>query len=350
MEDLTAKLGNGENYVIGYWFTTNKFEYIITISIALSDDAEPIILNVTARDDGESLFYVSVADVKAAAEALGYNVCNTMIRFNMVPVGGETVFDFAVTLDPHVPVVKEVTVGGCNNKLNVTSCAFCNKILKVEEISRNCTFNGSRADYTDSLENSHNVYNYTCSTCGFAYQTDNWTTQEGTCIYYNHTMYAYNLLTDGSYQYVYEYVSLPQVSHRNARIYYIDNEDGTITRLYKCEYGCVIFEDKNCATLITNVEGDLEVREDGSTGENLYIKFVPTKSGKYEYYSSACNNDPYGYVYNANGYSLIGDDDSGNGYEFYIEYNFTAGTTYYLVVSRFREGDSCNLHLNYLGA
>ncbi len=62
-------------------------------------------------------------------------------------------------------------------------------------------------------------------------------------------------------------------------------------------------------------------------GEVKYFTYTPTTSGKYVIYST-CSDDTKVYLYNASGHELDGDDDDGDGNNFRLEYNLTAGTTY----------------------
>ena len=84
MEDLTQALGNGENYVVGYYFPYSRFEYLITVSLVVDGIEEPIILNTLATDDGESLIYVNIAEVMAEIAEMGYSICSEMVRINIV--------------------------------------------------------------------------------------------------------------------------------------------------------------------------------------------------------------------------------------------------------------------------
>ena len=65
-------------------------------------------------------------------------------------------------------------------------------------------------------------------------------------------------------------------------------------------------------------------------GRNVeYLKFVPERTAKYMFYSSA-SADTYGYVYNANKENMCSDDDSGADSNFMIICELEAGKTYYL--------------------
>ncbi len=62
-----------------------------------------------------------------------------------------------------------------------------------------------------------------------------------------------------------------------------------------------------------------------------YYKFKPSTSGTYVIYSTG-SVDTKGYLYNSSGTELATDDDSGDGFNFRLEYNLSAGSTYYYAV------------------
>ncbi|MBO5407801.1 MAG: leucine-rich repeat domain-containing protein [Clostridia bacterium] len=68
-----------------------------------------------------------------------------------------------------------------------------------------------------------------------------------------------------------------------------------------------------------------------TSGEYIYFEFVPKLSKTYKFYSTG-SKDTYGYLYNSNRSQITSNDDSGDGNNFYISYNLTAGNTYYLAV------------------
>ena len=102
-------------------------------------------------------------------------------------------------------------------------------------------------------------------------------------------------------------------------------------------------------------------------------KYTPTVTGTYYFYTCTCSGDPYGFICNSsqiynllNGldsnsyaynvsssYYLSGNDDSGGDLNFKTSYTLTAGTTYYMVVSKYSLSSTttCNAILSrvYLG-
>lgn len=63
--------------------------------------------------------------------------------------------------------------------------------------------------------------------------------------------------------------------------------------------------------------------------EYAYFWFTPVESGWYQFYSMA-DSDTYGYVYDADGYTLESDDDNGEGSNFRVVCQLEAGVTYKL--------------------
>ena len=69
-----------------------------------------------------------------------------------------------------------------------------------------------------------------------------------------------------------------------------------------------------------------------ASGNKDWYKFKPSQSGYYEFYTTG-STDTYGELYlNPSSQPFIQNDDSGEGLNFSIIYNLTAGTTYYLKV------------------
>lgn len=65
------------------------------------------------------------------------------------------------------------------------------------------------------------------------------------------------------------------------------------------------------------------------SGQLVYFEFVPNFSKEYRFYTTG-NLDTYGYLYNSDKSQLTSDNDDGDGNNFYISYNLTAGETYYI--------------------
>ena len=64
-----------------------------------------------------------------------------------------------------------------------------------------------------------------------------------------------------------------------------------------------------------------------NVGGIAYYTFTPSSTGKYVIYSTS-DTDTKVYLYNSSGTQLSSDDDSGDGQNFRLQYNLTAGTTY----------------------
>ncbi len=70
----------------------------------------------------------------------------------------------------------------------------------------------------------------------------------------------------------------------------------------------------------------------GIGGQIYYCKFTPSVSGTYVIYSTG-SKDTKVYLYNASGTQLSSNDDGEDGQNFRLQYDLTAGTTYYYGVS-----------------
>ena len=101
MEDLTAKYGNGENYVAGYW-ARNSVQFVYYVSLWLYEPMEDgnyqIVLDgieIFELDDVRALAF-SKSAVIAAAEALGYSADEYDVSISFVPVGSDGSYDYSV--------------------------------------------------------------------------------------------------------------------------------------------------------------------------------------------------------------------------------------------------------------
>lgn len=67
-----------------------------------------------------------------------------------------------------------------------------------------------------------------------------------------------------------------------------------------------------------------------TNGETQFYAFTPTKTATYYFYSVSAQ-DTYGWLIDGDqGIALFKDDDNGNGYNFMLEAELTAGKTYYI--------------------
>ena len=68
----------------------------------------------------------------------------------------------------------------------------------------------------------------------------------------------------------------------------------------------------------------------------VILRFVPTKSGYYSFYSyNSQGHDPYGYIMDASMEVLVQGDDTEDSLDFFISCYLTAGNTYYLAATCF---------------
>lgn len=106
-------------------------------------------------------------------------------------------------------------------------------------------------------------------------------------------------------------------------VYAIDsNGSGPNTKMGSWQ---IEIEDKELPTSMSANSSNSAVISTG--GEMKYYTFTPSTSGTYVIYSTG-SDDTRVYLYDANGIELDSDDDDGEGYNFRLECNLTAGTTY----------------------
>ena len=99
LEDLTEEYGYGEYLVMGYLFR-DCFDYIVAVSIVVDGIEEPIILeNVFGYDDNSSIVRVNIGEVASAIAEMGYSIYDVNVRVSIVPFGGDSEFDYAITFD-----------------------------------------------------------------------------------------------------------------------------------------------------------------------------------------------------------------------------------------------------------
>lgn len=83
---------------------------------------------------------------------------------------------------------------------------------------------------------------------------------------------------------------------------------------------------KEIKTISLNTAITLNTNDDNGNG---LFSFTPTATGTYAFYSYNSNFDLCGYIYDSNMVLLKYDDDSGEGDNFRVQYELTAGTKYY---------------------
>lgn len=106
--------------------------------------------------------------------------------------------------------------------------------------------------------------------------------------------------------------------------------DGSYDEIVYCE-NCNVQLSRQHKTIPKNSNtisvGETKTAQISEAGKYTYYVFAPTKSEKLKFFSTS-NNDTYGYLYDVDMNEITNDDDSGDGNNFCIEYNFEAGKTY----------------------
>ena len=105
MEDLTDKLGGGENYVIGYFMDTYaSFTPMVSIILhtPLEDGTDQLVLFIeesafTYYDGSFVGLSIPIAIVEEAAREIGFEPDQYDARISFVPDGADSSFDYAIT-------------------------------------------------------------------------------------------------------------------------------------------------------------------------------------------------------------------------------------------------------------
>ncbi len=112
-EDFTAKYGEGNKYVVGYW-ARNEVEFTKYVSIVLADGIEIILDGIDVSESSDVRAYeFSKSAVEAAAAEKGHTDSTAYdVRFTFVPKGADSSFDYAITLTDEVAVAPDNGSGG----------------------------------------------------------------------------------------------------------------------------------------------------------------------------------------------------------------------------------------------
>ena len=173
LEDLTAKLGNGESFVIGYKHIGESFDNYIVVELIVGEESYILfnsLYDSAIAKDGSTIS-VSVLAVKEQIEALGLDVslCESSVRVSIVPMSGDYTHDYSITLDAHVPqITTNITAGTDEFAIShTTHCSQCGEILfGDEEIV--CELTILNYSYTkDGVSYYHEVIY--CFDCNFYY-------------------------------------------------------------------------------------------------------------------------------------------------------------------------------------
>jgi len=191
LEDLTWKLGEGENYAIGY-YVSNSSSYSIYVEVMLGDgpDADSVLLNdyIEMTDTG-SVLYVNIESLKSAianmAAALGeeFSICTNMVRISFVPDYNEYDFDYAITLDPHIRSYSaNAGVDGAMPSTHSAACTECGECI-IE--SKDCSWVLSYRDSVIEDGIKYEIITYTCRYCDNSYTVTTWSelTDSTSCTY-----------------------------------------------------------------------------------------------------------------------------------------------------------------------
>ena len=192
LEDLTAKLGNGESFVIGYKHIGESFDNYIVVELIVGEESYILfnsLYDSAIAKDGSTIS-VSVLAVKEQIEALGLDVslCESNVRVSIVPISGDYTHDYSITLDAHVPQITTNITAGTDKFVisHTTRCSQCGEVLfGDEEIDCNLTI--LNYSYTkDGVSYYHEVIY--CFDCNFYYTGTETRGSDGTVAEYRYTL------------------------------------------------------------------------------------------------------------------------------------------------------------------
>lgn len=207
LEDLTWKLGNGENYVIGYYLTNGgSYEIFVQLIINARTEDEDIrdlwfFLGDDAIVDTGSMVYVKIdalvnaISTAAQAEGTDWSICSEdcMVRISFVPEFNDFDCDYAITLDPHVLNYSCNSIGyndiGGMYAIHSTSCTLCGEQLEDEECSFIRTFRDT--ELIDGV--TYVTTTYSCRHCSNEYTVVEWSelTDSNNCTYTAYAKYSF---------------------------------------------------------------------------------------------------------------------------------------------------------------
>ena len=105
------------------------------------------------------------------------------------------------------------------------------------------------------------------------------------------------------------------------------------------DYGVTFAE----STVVTDtISGNVSFVDYISEGETKYYTITPVEDGVWTF-TSASDSDTYGYLYDADGYYLASDDDSGYGNNFNMTYELKAGETYTVAIRWYSSNQAGNM-------
>ena len=191
LEDLTWKLGNGENYAIGY-YVGNGYSYEIYVEVMLGDgpDADSILLNdYIEMEDTGSVLYVNIESLKSAIanmaelSKIDISICTNMVRISFVPEYNDYDFDYAITVDAHIRSYSALDgVDGAMPSTHSASCSECGEAI-IE--SADCRFVRSYRDSVTENGIKYEITAYSCRYCDNSYTETVWSelTDATSCTY-----------------------------------------------------------------------------------------------------------------------------------------------------------------------
>ncbi len=281
LEELTKSYGNGEYIVVGYKNTGEFFDFLVNISI---DGTEAMLLVYMPGNENltDSRIYI---DVDALLSALAtyneehgtsYSLCENSVRVSIVPIGGDTTFDYHIALDPHV-IKTEVTFedGNIEAPIHTYTCVVCNE--KVDSVALGT--NNDWRSYRDENGVERSVATHFCFDCGHKYYVDSYSITDG-CEYSEfRELYLYE---NGEYVFKYKENGYYYVNHQPSG--WTETVEGNVfTRAENC---LVCGEAVNSTSVNAVLPDDVTFVFTEAESSSPRFELTVSESGKYKLYTT----------------------------------------------------------------
>ena len=224
MEDLTVRLGDGTNYVIGYYMWDHYKEpeydleeFMVYLLLICEDGSEIDLYEFLSEDAvsmGNGIITVNIAllseAISAYNDAYGTSIslCEDMLRVALVPVNDSS-FDYAVTLDPHVweyeTTYSTVGIFGNHTKTCVlcgaTESAICDTYSHLSGYNSWHGYYYGQPMHGSYIEGGtyYYVQEYVCRWCKEMHRQVTYRVYTDTCTYDEYRYLEYGKTDDGLY-------------------------------------------------------------------------------------------------------------------------------------------------------
>ncbi|MBR2020077.1 MAG: hypothetical protein IKA05_06740 [Clostridia bacterium] len=369
LEDLSSRWGDGTEYLVGF-YNPHFRDYLIGLYLVVGEEEYDLSIEPVVE---ETLIAINVQAVLDAAAELGLDACAYMIRVTFIPLNVDEVYDFAITLDPHVYKVDDanciIPEDVCDaHTVMAYRCELCDHTYKTsvytghyweshdirfpdscggeltlyfnecrvcgDQIwggySSNCRLETEELEREEGDGMSRSLYKYSCSVCGISFLCEVTNTEIAGCKRRQTETLSWDLTEDGTYAKSKTLVSV-NPNHEWEQILIDEtvetDENGNTVRKQTYEHRC-----SECELLESTVDHVYVSDADGVTiREEEWSKPIASDGGRnvYEYFMGE-NGQRYMKTQIWESYDLSG--NLTGGWKVMHEYNFETmvrTSTYY---------------------